>query len=117
MVAGGERRPRFAEPALLLIAGVALVLRVAYVLAAKRDQPLLGDQIYYAFQAQTLADGHGFTHPVFGGPAADHPPVTTLLMTPIAVVTDSISNPASATAPGEWACPACETGGTLMAAV
>lgn len=85
------RRPRFVEPALLVIAGGALALRVAYVLAAKRDQPLLGDQIYYAFQAQALADGHGFTHPVFGGPAADHPPVTALLMTPVALVTDSIT--------------------------
>jgi 4-amino-4-deoxy-L-arabinose transferase-like glycosyltransferase len=87
----GDRRDRFAGPALIAITAGALLLRVAYVIAAKRDQPLLGDQIYYGFQAQTLADGRGFVHPVFGGPAADHPPVTALLMTPVALFTDSIT--------------------------
>ena len=66
------------------IAGAALALRVAYIVVFKRDEPAIGDAIYYSTQAIRLAQGRGFVHPFAGGPAADHPPLTPLLMTPVA---------------------------------
>lgn len=71
---------------LLVIALVALVARVAYILVFKRDEPAIGDAIYYANQAIRLAEGRGFVHPFAGGPAADHPPLTALAMAPVAWV-------------------------------
>jgi 4-amino-4-deoxy-L-arabinose transferase-like glycosyltransferase len=69
---------------LLAIVGLALVLRVAYVLAAKPGDLLAGDQLYYSTQAQVLADGRGFEEPFrSGSPAADHPPLTALVLAPI----------------------------------
>ncbi|MCB1016435.1 MAG: glycosyltransferase family 39 protein [Acidimicrobiales bacterium] len=69
-----------------LIALGALVLRVGYVLVFKRDEPAIGDAIYYSNQAIRLAEGRGFIHPFDHIPAADHPPLTALAMTPVAWV-------------------------------
>ncbi len=69
---------------LAVIALGALALRVAYVLVFKRDEPAIGDAIYYSTQAIRLAQGRGFVHPFAGGPAADHPPLTALAMAPVA---------------------------------
>jgi 4-amino-4-deoxy-L-arabinose transferase-like glycosyltransferase len=68
--------------ALLLIVLAALAVRVGYVMLAKRDEPVLGDQIYYKNQANTIARGHGFTDSRDGSQAADHPPLTALALTP-----------------------------------
>lgn len=70
---------------LLLIALAALVLRVAYVVFAVGDDPVAGDAIYYSAQADTLAAGGGFTHPFTGEPAADHPPMTAILLAPVSL--------------------------------
>ena len=65
-----------------LVAAVALAVRLAYLLATKRDSPALGDALYYSGQARAIARGHWFTHPYLGGPAADHPPGTAGLLAP-----------------------------------
>lgn len=65
---------------LAVIALGALALRVLYVVVFKRDEPAIGDAIYYSTQAIRLAEGRGFVHPFAGGPAADHPPLTALAM-------------------------------------
>ena len=76
---------------LLLIVGLALVLRVAYVLAAKPGDLLSGDQLYYSTQAQVLADGRGFEEPFrSGSPAADHPPLTAVFLAPVSWGEDPI---------------------------
>ncbi len=67
---------------LLLITLGALVLRVGYVMLAKRTEPVLGDQIYYNAQANTLARGDGFTDFRDGSEQAEHPPLTALMLTP-----------------------------------
>lgn len=69
---------------LLLIVLAALVVRVGYVMLAKRDERALGDQIYYVAQANTLARGDGFTDPRDGSQTAEHPPLTALALTPTA---------------------------------
>src|SRR5918994_225599 len=84
-------RAPFLRPAIAAAAVGALVLRVAYILGWKLDQPLRGDAVYYSWQAELLADGKGFVRPRFGGPAADHPPLTSLAMTPFAWATDSLT--------------------------
>jgi 4-amino-4-deoxy-L-arabinose transferase-like glycosyltransferase len=67
---------------LLLIVLAALALRVGYTMLAKRSEPLLGDQLYYNAQANTLARGHGFTDFRDGTQTAEHPPLTALALTP-----------------------------------
>ena len=72
------------------IAGFGLLVRLAFVLGVTRfDQPV-GDQLYYSAQALTNAQGRWFEQPFAQGmPAADHPPLTSLILTPISWVTES----------------------------
>ncbi|MEL7210085.1 MAG: glycosyltransferase family 39 protein, partial [Actinomycetota bacterium] len=79
------RADPFARTLALITLG-ALAIRVAYILIAKRDEPAMGDAIYYSSQAQTIADGEWFRHPVFPREAADHPPLTALSLAPISLL-------------------------------
>lgn len=66
------------------IVGVAGVWRLLYVLVAKDDDPLVGDQIYYSAQASTIANGEWFADPFSPGDyAADHAPLTSLSLAPV----------------------------------
>jgi 4-amino-4-deoxy-L-arabinose transferase-like glycosyltransferase len=77
---------------LLLIVFAALALRVGYVLTVTRHDTHFYDAAYYSTQAHTLADGRGFVDPfaiinhVHVGPAADHPPLTSIVLVPAALV-------------------------------
>lgn len=71
---------------LLYVCLLALVVRGAFVLVEKPDEPAIGDAIYYDAQANVNAEGDWFEHPFDGGPAADHPPLTAVVMTPVAFV-------------------------------
>jgi 4-amino-4-deoxy-L-arabinose transferase-like glycosyltransferase len=71
---------------LTLITLGALLLRVVYVLVAKRDEPAMGDAIYYSAQAQEIADGGWFMHPDHPREAADHPPLTALALAPVSLL-------------------------------
>ena len=82
---------------LLLIVLGALALRVGYVMVAKRNEPVLGDQIYYVAQANTLARGDGFTDPRDGSQTAEHPPLTALALTPDVVGGGAASTRAATT--------------------
>lgn len=77
MTVAAARRWRWA---IVLIAAVGLAIRLAYVVFVVGDDPAMGDAIYYSAQAETITRGEGFTHPFFGGPAADHPPATAALL-------------------------------------
>jgi 4-amino-4-deoxy-L-arabinose transferase-like glycosyltransferase len=70
-----------------ILAGVvlaSLAFRLVWVLAFQHMDEVFGDAIYYHFQANELADGHGFIEPfktmAFGHPIATayHPPLFTL---------------------------------------
>lgn len=65
---------------LLAIVGVALCLRLTYVITVVGDDALAGDAIYYSAQAETITRGTGFAHPFTGEAAADHPPATAVLL-------------------------------------
>jgi 4-amino-4-deoxy-L-arabinose transferase-like glycosyltransferase len=93
--------------ALLLIVVVAFGVRVGYVAFAKSEtckivvngevlgsypsECAVGDQLFYNTEANALADGQGFVEPLWslthGGeaapPAADHPPLTVLVLAPV----------------------------------
>lgn len=98
---GREARRRLGrfEIGLALIALTGLIGRWAYVLLAKRPadvctgadgarQLLCGDALYYKAQADTIAAGRWFEDPFRAGwPAADHPPVTALVLAPVSWVT------------------------------
>jgi len=97
MSGGGDDR-RFWR-ILSLIALAALVLRVGYVAFAKTNQPIHGDQLFYNAEANRLARGDGFLEPfdpqalsrgvIREGkdPAADHPPLTVIVLAPVSFVT------------------------------
>ena len=78
-----------------LIALAGFLFRAGYVLVAKRnldtcDRELCGDAFWYSASANVFAFGQGFENR-FGPPdqysqAADHPPLTTLLIAPTNVV-------------------------------
>ncbi|MCC5950459.1 MAG: glycosyltransferase family 39 protein [Acidimicrobiia bacterium] len=75
-----------------VVAAVALLWRVAYGLLFKYPndgcgQMLCGDALYYVRQAQVIAGGGFFDDPAAPGmPAADHPPLTALLLVPAAAL-------------------------------
>ncbi|HEX5095513.1 MAG TPA: glycosyltransferase family 39 protein, partial [Acidimicrobiia bacterium] len=67
------------------IAGIALIVRVAYVLIERRDIVLAGDQYFYHRGANLLVDGKGFISPFFYDlgqrvQAAEHPPLYLLFL-------------------------------------
>jgi hypothetical protein len=67
-----------------------IAVRLA-VLAAKWDQPLLlNDSLWYSAQAVTLARGGGFSDPFYGGPSAEHGPLTPLLLVVVSHVDDPV---------------------------
>jgi 4-amino-4-deoxy-L-arabinose transferase-like glycosyltransferase len=75
-------------PLVGVITGVGLALRLLFIAAVTVDDRAVGDQLYYSAQALTNARGSWFEHPFAAGtPAADHPPMTALLLTPITWIT------------------------------
>ena len=64
--------------ALLAIVFVVVGVRIGYVLIDKHDEKILGDQIDYNAQVETLAVGGGFTDFRDDSETAEHPPLTAL---------------------------------------
>jgi 4-amino-4-deoxy-L-arabinose transferase-like glycosyltransferase len=91
--AGGDDR-RFWR-ILVLIALAAFAVRVAYIAFAKTNEPLRGDQLFYNAEANRMADGDLFIEPfnphppplIGEDPAADHPPLTVMVLMPVSFVT------------------------------
>src|SRR5919106_2915776 len=91
--AGGDNR-RFWR-ILLAIAVIALAVRVGYVAFAKTNEAIRGDQLFYNAEANRMADGDLFIEPfdphppplIGQDPAADHPPLTVMVLTPGSWVT------------------------------
>jgi 4-amino-4-deoxy-L-arabinose transferase-like glycosyltransferase len=98
---------------LLAIVAVAFGIRVSYVAIAKAgpcraydatgkvvatspSKCLQGDELFYNSEANFVARGHGFNEPysnffhpgVKPRPAADHPPLTVLVLTPVSWLAD-----------------------------
>ena len=72
---------------LATISGVGLLVRLGFVFGVARFDEPVGDQLYYSAQAHTNAMGHWFEQPFMAGtPAADHPPLTSMLLTPVSWV-------------------------------
>lgn len=77
------------------IAAVGLVWRIAYAVIFKHPtdtcgRARCGDAIYYVAQARRNITGTFFEDPGnLGMPAADHPPLTALLLTPAALLRDA----------------------------
>ncbi len=71
---------------MVAITALALVVRVAWVLIARRDFALHGDDYFYHWQANALADGMGFINPVSWkalhriDPSAAHPPLYSMYL-------------------------------------
>ncbi len=72
--------PRWFRPALAVVVAAALVLRVVYVLAYRRNFDPHGDAFFYHAGANLLAEGKGFISPFYvqlgiHRAAAEHPPL------------------------------------------
>jgi 4-amino-4-deoxy-L-arabinose transferase-like glycosyltransferase len=71
---------------LLLVVGIAAIVRVAYALALAPPLSFFDDDAFFHGTAQLLADGHGYLRPLdfaFHGqsiPTAEHPPLYPLLL-------------------------------------
>ncbi len=80
---------RFAA-VLALLAVAAGIGRVVYVLTVTRHDRGLYDAAFYELAARRLVEGGGFTNPYpfveEPGPAADHPPLTQLVLVPAAAL-------------------------------
>jgi hypothetical protein len=69
-----------------------LALRVGYVLLARRDFPLKGDDFFYHWQSRALAEGLGFVNPFSWkaldrlDPTAAHPPLYSLFLAVVSKV-------------------------------
>ncbi len=71
----------------LLVALGALAIRIAYITFVKRHDLLVGDEPYFHLTANWLAQGFGFTAlPHSGVPSALHPPLYSLVLTPVSWV-------------------------------
>ncbi|MBM3674998.1 MAG: hypothetical protein FJW88_08580 [Actinobacteria bacterium] len=71
--------------ALILIALSGLALRASYVVFETHEPDTeLYDSVYYRLSAVEVAEGNGFRDPDRGGPWAQHPPMTTLFLAPVA---------------------------------
>jgi 4-amino-4-deoxy-L-arabinose transferase-like glycosyltransferase len=104
----GTARARVLQPrtwgrfwrVLLAIVAVGFAVRVAYVTFAKLDEDLKGDQIFYSAAADVLSNGRGFIEPFNpdppplegSDPAADHPPLTVMVLAPVSLVTGENEN-------------------------
>jgi 4-amino-4-deoxy-L-arabinose transferase-like glycosyltransferase len=81
-----RRRPSRFTLGLAAICLLALALRVVYVLTVKHHQKLWGDAFFYHWQADGLLHGENFPIPHLykfnhiSWPAADHPPIWTILL-------------------------------------
>ena len=66
-----------------IITLVGAAWRVGYLLAAKLHDPLLlNDSIYYSIQAGRNSEGAWFRENLTMLPGAEHPPLTSLYLTP-----------------------------------
>ena len=70
----------------------ALAVRVTWVLVARRNFPLLGDDYFYHWQANALVDGMGFINPLSWkalhrlDPSAAHPPLYSLYLAVVSLL-------------------------------
>ncbi len=82
--------PRRFWAVLGLIIIAALGVRIVFVITVAQNDTAFYDAAYYQLQADANADGKWFTNPfpfvANPGPAADHPPLTAIALTPIAAI-------------------------------
>lgn len=80
-----SRRPSPFTLRLAAIAVAGLAVRVAYTLLIAKDTSGIGDFFFYHGQANLLAEGKGFVHPLFYvegivAPSAEHPPLWPMVL-------------------------------------
>ena len=83
-------RGRFAV-VLVCIAAAAFLGRAAYILAVTRDQDRTYDELFYESEATSFANGDGFEPTYFGVNflgSGEHPPLTAVVLAPVAFLTD-----------------------------
>ncbi|MGH9133577.1 MAG: ArnT family glycosyltransferase [Ilumatobacteraceae bacterium] len=75
---------------LLLALTLAAGIRVAMLVSKWRQDLLLNDSLWYSAQAVKIAHGDGFVDPFYGGPSAEHGPLTPLLVAPVSWIDDPV---------------------------
>ena len=92
MSAPTDARPRWFRLGLVAITAAGFLGRLVFALVKGNDDDLFneGDAFFYNVVTDNLARGNWFIVPLGGRPAADHPPLTVLVLAPTAVFTESI---------------------------
>ena len=80
-----EHRPSPFTVRLVAIAAAGLAMRVAYTVLIAKNTSGIGDFFFYHGQANLLAEGKGFIHPLFyldgiTAPSAEHPPLWPIVL-------------------------------------
>jgi hypothetical protein len=76
--------------AFVAVVALGVVVRVVVLASKWRDGLLLNDSFWYSAQAVELARGHGFRDPFYGGPSAEHGPLTPLLLAAVSRLDDPV---------------------------
>jgi peptidoglycan/LPS O-acetylase OafA/YrhL len=103
-VATGARRRRPSRFALVLaaIALLAFAGRAALVLSTRdaalpcETAPLCGDALWYSWVANSVGEGRGFLDPGLTEQAADHPPLTVIVLAPLSMLSPGDADPVTA---------------------
>jgi hypothetical protein len=74
----------------LVALALAAAVRGAMLAAKWRTELRLNDSLWYSAQAVKLAAGDGFVDPFYGGPSAEHGPLTPLLVAPVSWIDDPV---------------------------
>jgi 4-amino-4-deoxy-L-arabinose transferase-like glycosyltransferase len=76
---------------LVCIAAAAFLGRAVYVTTVTRDQTRTYDELFYESEASSFANGDGFEPSAFGVNflgSGEHPPLTAVVLSPVALVAD-----------------------------
>jgi Dolichyl-phosphate-mannose-protein mannosyltransferase len=75
---------------LLLVVSLGAAIRLISLAEKWNRELLLNDSIWYSYTATDLTKGVWFRNILSGGPSAEHPPLTTLFITPLSFLSDPV---------------------------
>jgi hypothetical protein len=74
----------------LTAVGIGAVVRVTYLASKWDHELLLNDSLWYSAQSVVLARGDGFADPFYGGPSAEHGPLTPIVLAAVSWIDDPV---------------------------
>lgn len=75
---------------LIVVVALGAAIRLTALALKWNRELLLNDSIWYSYTATDLTQGVWFRNILSGGPSAEHPPLTTLVITPLSFLSDPV---------------------------